>query len=285
MKLAFSTNAFKKYSLEESIKAIADIGYSAVEILCDVPHAYPPTFGEKQIQSVKSLLSNYRLEISNLNAFTLFAITDTQHPSWIESDQQQRELRIMHTLNCVYLAKKMGAKNLSTQPGGPIDRYYYGNKNTSSSNNIQQLEKLFLDGLRRVATVAEENKIKILIEPEPNLLLENSQQFLSFLKNVNSDAVKLNFDIGHFFCVNEDPAALVNKLADYIEHFHLADISSNRVHNHLIPGQGAIDFSSVFKAMNEINYDGFVTVELYPYQDNPIDAAKKAYEYLNGLIT
>jgi sugar phosphate isomerase/epimerase len=37
--------------------------------------------------------------------------------------------------------------------------------------------------------------------------------------------------------------------------------------------------------MNEINYDGFVTVELYPYQDNPIDAAKKAYEYLNGLIT
>ena len=283
MKLAFSTNAFKKYSLEESIKAIADIGYSAVEILCDVPHAYPPAFGEKQIQSVKSLLSQYQLEISNLNAFTLFAITDTQHPSWIESDQQQRELRIMHTLNCVYLAKKMGVKNLSTQPGGPIDRYYYGNKNTSS-NNIRQLEKLFLDGLRRVATVAEENKIKILIEPEPNLLLENSQQFLSFLKNVNSDAVKLNFDIGHFFCVNEDPAALVNKLADYIEHFHLADISSNRVHNHLIPGHGAIDFSSVFKAMNEINYDGFVTVELYPYQDNPIDAAKKAYEYLNNLI-
>src|SRR5919199_5119344 len=285
MKLAFSTNAFKKYSLEESIKAIADIGYSAVEILCDVPHAYPPTFGEKQIQSVKSLLSQYQLEISNLNAFTLFAITDTQHPSWIESDQQQRELRIMHTLNCVYLAKKMGAKNLSTQPGGPIDTYYYGNKNTSSSNNIRQLEKLFLDGLRRVATVAEENKIKILIEPEPNLLLENSQQFLSFLKNVNSDAVKLNFDIGHFFCVNEDPAALVNKLADYIEHFHLADISSNRVHNHLIPGQGAIDFSSVFKAMHKINYKGFVTVELYPYQENPIEAAKIAYKYLKNIIS
>ena len=39
MKLAFSTNAFKRYSLEDSIRAIAKIGYSGVEILCDVPHA------------------------------------------------------------------------------------------------------------------------------------------------------------------------------------------------------------------------------------------------------
>ena len=33
MKLAFSTNAFKKYPLEESIRAIANIGYEGVEIL------------------------------------------------------------------------------------------------------------------------------------------------------------------------------------------------------------------------------------------------------------
>ena len=52
MKLAFSTNAFKKYSLEESIKTIADIGYDGVEILCDIPHAYPDNLGEKKIQSI-----------------------------------------------------------------------------------------------------------------------------------------------------------------------------------------------------------------------------------------
>jgi sugar phosphate isomerase/epimerase len=116
------------------------------------------------------------------------------------------------------------------------------------------------------------------------MLLENSQQFLDFMKYIDSDAIKLNFDIGHFFCVGEDPASLVIKLADHIDHFHLADIASDRVHSHLIPGQGAIDFSSVLKAIDEIDYKGFVTVELYPYQDNPIDAAKMAYEYLNNLI-
>jgi sugar phosphate isomerase/epimerase len=49
MKLAFSTNAFKKYSLQDSIKKISTIGYEGVEILADVPHAYPPMFGKEQI--------------------------------------------------------------------------------------------------------------------------------------------------------------------------------------------------------------------------------------------
>jgi sugar phosphate isomerase/epimerase len=96
------------------------------------------------------------------------------------------------------------------------------------------------------------------------LPLENSTEFLDFIKNVDSDYVKLNFDIGHFYCVMEDPGNLVYRLADYIEHFHLADIATNRVHHHLIPGQGSIDFRSVFKAIIEIGYKGFVTVELYP---------------------
>jgi sugar phosphate isomerase/epimerase len=57
------------------------------------------------------------------------------------------------------------------------------------------------------------------------------------------------------------------------------------VHNHLIPGLGSIDIRSVFKAIHEIGYEGFVTVELYPYQDNPIYAAKLAYQYLSGILS
>ena len=278
MKLAFSTNAFKKYSLEESIRSIADIGYEGVEILCDIPHAYPPSFDNKKIQSVNDIVSKCNIKISNLNAFTLYAITDVYHPSWIEDKKELREIRIQHTIDCIYLAKKIGAKNLSTEPGGPIDG------NTYNTHHIQQLIKLFIDGLSKAAAIAEEYKVKILVEPEPNLLLENSRQFLDFVKNINSDFVRLNFDIGHFYCVREDPAKLIYELFDYIEHFHLADIADTRVHNHLIPGQGAIDFMSVFKAIDEIGYNGFVTVELYPYQDNPVHAAKMAYMYLNNII-
>jgi sugar phosphate isomerase/epimerase len=77
---------------------------------------------------------------------------------------------------------------------------------------------------------------------------------------------------------------VVYELSDYIEHFHLADIAHTRIHNHLIPGKGSIDFRSVFDAMDDIGYRGFVTVELYPYQDNPIYAAKEAYSYLCSIM-
>ena len=276
MKLAYSTNAFKRYSLNEAIRMIAEIGYEGIELLCDSPHAYPPIFQDKEIHSFKNQIAKFRLVISNLNAFTLYSISDVYHPSWIEDDKVSRELRITHTINCIKLAKKIGAKNLSTEPGGPV----MGRK-----TNMKYLEKLFMEGLNRVVPIAEEENIKILIEPEPNLLLENSNQFLNFIENLSTDNVGLNFDIGHFYCVGEDPTEIIYKLSEYIEHFHLADIASNRIHNHLIPGEGSINFRSVFRAIEGIGYKGFVTVELYPYQLCPKEAGKKAYEYLYGILS
>jgi sugar phosphate isomerase/epimerase len=272
MKLAFSTNAFKRYSLEEAIKEIARIGYKGVEILCDVPHAYPPSLAEHEIQSAKNLISSCDMRISNLNAFTLYAISDVYHPSWIEGDPSQRDLRVRHTIDCLRLAKKIGAKCISTEPGGP-----------PNSTGRSELEKLFFSGLKKAARVAEEEDVMLLVEPEPGLLLENSRQFKDFMKDISSDYVRLNFDIGHFYCVGEDPAVLVHELSSYIEHFHLADIASTRVHNHLIPGKGSIDFRSVFDAIDDIAYDGFVTVELYPYQENPVQAASEAFNYLLNI--
>jgi sugar phosphate isomerase/epimerase len=279
--LAFSTNAFKRYSLEDSIREIAKIGYSGVEILCDIPHAYAPIFKDDQVRSLKKTLELSSMQISNLNAFTLYAIGDTYHPSWIEDS---REMRIQHTIECIMLAKKIGAKHLSTEPGGPVTP----SPTTTPPQQPQDtslLEKMFLDGMTRVAKIAEEEDIKLLIEPEPGLLIENSTQFKKFMtKIINYKHIRLNFDIGHFYCVNEDPAKLVYELSDYIEHFHLADIADTRIHNHLIPGKGSIDFRRVFDAINDIGYRGFVTVELYPYQDNPVQVAEEAYNYLCSIM-
>ena len=277
MKLSFSSNAFKKFSLDNAIREIAKIGYKGVEILCDIPHAYPPEFSEEQTKKIKNLISDLDIGISNLNAFTLYAIGDVYHPSWIEADNKLREIRVKHTIDCIYLAKKLGAKNLSTEPGGPISI-----QKTEVGSHV--LLKIFAEGLKKVKNIAEENNVKILVEPEPSLLIENSEQFLHLMKTICSDYIKLNFDIGHFYCVKEDPSETILKLIDYIEHFHLSDIAYNRVHYHLIPGIGSINFEQVFDTIKKIGYKGFVTVELYPYQDNPIYVAKQAYNYLKVFI-
>ena len=130
----------------------------------------------------------------------------------------------------------------------------------------------------------EQTKVKLLIEPEPNLLIEKSDQFLEFMKRIDTDFIKLNFDIGHFFCVNEDPADLILKLEQFIEHVHLEDISKDRVHNHLIPGHGAINFEKIFSNLEKIRYEGFITIELYPYLEQPEKAASEALNHLKSMI-
>lgn len=275
MKFAFSSNAFTNFSLIDSIEKISQVGYSGIEIMCDVPHAYPASLTDEKISEIQSTLKKNNLDISNLNAFTLFALGDTYHPSWIDTSKDKREARTNHTANCIELAHELGAKNISIEPGGPL----------LPSENLSRKEALYLfeQGVNKVLPLAKKNQVKILVEPEPGLLLENSNQFVEFIKKFDSQYLKLNFDIGHFYCVNEDPSALILELRDYIQHFHMADIKEDRVHYHLIPGLGAIDFQNVFQAMKEIDYNGYVTVELYPYKDNPIEAAKKSFEYLQSL--
>ena len=53
IKLAFSTNAYKKTTLEAAIDSIAGIGYAGVELMADVPHAYPPEMPAERIARVK----------------------------------------------------------------------------------------------------------------------------------------------------------------------------------------------------------------------------------------
>lgn len=271
MKLAFSTNAFRKYSIEQSIGIIANAGYSGVEIMCDVPHAFPP-IPEQLTESIRTSLSKNKIGISNLNGFMMCAVGDFHHPSWIEADPSKRRQRIDHTINCIELAGRLGAKTVSTEPGGPLKQV-----------GTQKALTLFREGLEQVIPIAEKNRIKLLIEPEPGLLIENSEQFLSFISGLDTEYVGLNFDVGHFFCVNEDPASLIRSMRDHIIHVHLEDIADSRVHRHLIPGKGVINFAQIFKALNAIDYDGYVTVELYPYENNPEQAAKDAMEYLKPL--
>jgi len=274
MEFAFSTNAFKKFSLKDTINILSEIGYNGIEILCDIPHAYPKNITNSDINELKQLLSKLKISISNLNAFTLFAIGDTYHPSWIENDIESRKMRIGHTLDCIKLARKLGVSNISTEPGGPV---------ISQGLSENELLRIFENGINEILKTAENENVTVLVEPEPGLLIENSEQFIKFIKNFDSKHIGLNFDIGHFFCVGEDPSQVIYKLSEYVRHVHLEDIAADRTHHHLMLGEGAIDIESVFKSMKDIGYEGFITIELYPYQECPINAAKNAMKFIKSL--
>ena len=74
MIFGYSTNAFVKFSLLESIEKIAKLGFKGVEIMGDRPHLYPPDFGPDKIAELKAALDKHQLKITNINSFTLFAV-------------------------------------------------------------------------------------------------------------------------------------------------------------------------------------------------------------------
>jgi sugar phosphate isomerase/epimerase len=217
------------------------------------------------------------LTVSNVNAFTHFAKGDTYHPTWIEEDRELRELRIAHTIGAIHLAAELGAATVSLQPGGPL---------IGTPLSRAAAAERFAEGLSRVLPVARDQNIILAVEPEPGLFIESSAEYLAFKNGHFADEalVKMNCDIGHLFCVGDDPAAVIRSMPEQIAHVHLEDIGKNRVHQHLTPGKGVIDFRTIFDALEATNYRGRVTVELYPYETTAAGVAKMAWEHLRPMV-
>jgi sugar phosphate isomerase/epimerase len=270
LQFGFSTNAYRDYSLVEAIDSVADAGYDGVELLFDEPHLYPPAATDDEYDEVRSALDRNDVAISNCNAFMLTAIEGFHHPSYVEPDLDYRRKRIDYTLAALDAAAELDASHISIEPGGPIP----------DGKSREWAMEAFHEGLEEIAAHAESVGVDVLVEPEPDLLIETSEQFLALLDNVDSERVGCNFDAGHLFCVGEDPAELVETLAPYTAHYHLEDIPADRTHEHTQLGDGAMDVDGFLQAVEESGYDGFVTVELYPYQETAAETTRGAISYL-----
>jgi sugar phosphate isomerase/epimerase len=275
--LAFSSNAFKKNALGEAIDAIGDAGYRGVELMADLHHAWPLTFDAARRRDTAKQISDLGMTVSNVNAFTCFVEGDTYHPTWIEADPKLRQKRVDHTIRCLEMAQEFGVKTLSIQPGGPLIG--------TGLNRVEGCER-FGATLAQCVPTAKACGVTIAIEPEPGLLIQTAQEYLQFKRQyfAREKSVLMNCDIGHLFCVGDDPVAVIHAMAEQIVHVHLEDIGSNRVHQHLTPGNGVIDFASIFNALRDVGYNDWVTVELYPYEATAGEVAKKAIEHLRTLL-
>lgn len=270
MKFGFSANAFREYDAIETIEIIADAGYDGVELLFDQPHLYPPEASEGDIDRVREALRENDIEISNCNAFMLTAIEGFYHPSYIEADPEYRQRRIDYTKAALQTAAALGHGYISIEPGGPIPE----------GKSREWALETFAESLDEVLPIAEECGVDLHIEPEPDLLIETSPEFLTFADRIDHPRIRCNFDAGHLFCVSEDPTEAIEVLAPYADHIHLEDIPADRTHEHTQLGDGAMNIDGFLTALDSRGYDGFVTVELYPYEESAVETAREAMAYL-----
>ena len=89
----------------------------------------------------------------------------------------------------------------------------------------------------------------------------------------------LTIDVGHLFCQNEPIQFYVQRHAQRLVNIHF-DEARRGVHEHLVPGEGGIDFEEFFAALRSISYSGGVFAELSRHSATGAGTAQKVFEFL-----
>ena len=155
------------------------------------------------------------------------------------------------------------------------------------------------DACGALAEYADSVKAHFAIETGP----ETSAVLKAFLDSLHSTGVAVNLDPANLVMVTgDDPVKAVHNLKDYIVHTHAKDGVQNYYRDpeiiyglveaemlaspsfEEVPlGEGSVDFPNYLKALDEIGYRGYLTIER-EVGDDPEADIRKAVTFLNNLI-
>jgi sugar phosphate isomerase/epimerase len=278
MKLAFSTNAFTRFGLIDAIRAIGDAGYGGVEILADVPHAYPEAIDTKLIDDVRRALHETKLSVSNVNCNCSFGYWKDAppepyfEPSLISPNPRHRADRTRLIMKSLDFAKAIGAANISITSGRCL-----------GGMPPEKAAAQFVESIKPILDRAGGLEVRVGIECEPGLYLEYVAELREWIDKLDHPCFGANLDIGHSQVIGESIPDVVKMLHGRIWNLHVEDIPG-RKHYHMIPGEGTLNWAALAGALRSIKYDRFLTVELYTHTADPHGAAEKSFAFLSKVV-
>ena len=92
----------------------------------------------------------------------------------------------------------------------------------------------------------------------------------------------LTLDVGHLHCLNEPIGPTIRRWKDVLWNVHIEDMRRG-VHEHLMFGEGEIDFGEVLSALAAVTYEGGVFVELSRHSYNAVVTARNALAFLRAV--
>ena len=275
MKLAFSTNAFTRYPLLEALRGIKAAGFLAVEILADVPHAYPGAIDASTTAAVRAELDRLGLAVSNVNVNCSFGYWRDAppepyfEPSLISPNARHRADRASLIFRAIDFAREVGSANISITSGRML-----------GGMPPDRAAVQFAESIAPILDRAADGGIDVGIECEPGLFVEYVAELKQWIERLGHPRFGANLDVGHCQVIGEDVAEAVTLLRGRIWNLHVEDIPG-RKHYHMIPGQGTMDWHGLGRALKQIGYERFLTVELYTHTADPHAAAAASMEFLS----
>jgi sugar phosphate isomerase/epimerase len=272
MIFGYNTNGFAHHDLFDAVGILAELGYSGVGITID-HGVLSPRSDEYQEQIEKLRIALKQLDMRSVIETGARYLLDPLHkhePTLISAAPRLRTEFYKYAIDC---AARLGSDCVSIWSGAIRD-------GISAEIAFERL----VARLPEVLDYAAEKNVPIAFEPEPGMLIDTTAAFERLLQRIDHPFLKLTLDIGHLQCQGETPIAeVIRRFAPRLMNVHLEDMRRG-VHEHLMFGEGEIDFPPVLRALDQSGYTNGIYVELSRHSHDAPEAAKKAMDFLQTIM-
>lgn len=275
MRLGYNTNGLAHHRLIDAIDLLADEGYGGVALTLDVGalDPYSNSLGQELHVVADRLDERGLARVVETGARFLLDPRLKHGPTLLSRDAARRALRVDFLRRAIDIAAFLRADAVSFWSGILRD----------SIGEDEAFERLN-EGLAPVLDHAEVNDMTLAFEPEPGMFIDTFARFKELDDRVNHGLFQLTVDVGHVHCIEAGEVADHLRVWGHrIRNVHIEDMVRG-VHEHLMFGEGTMDFTPIIEALREVGYAGGVHVELSRHSHMAVEAVRQAGAFLRPLI-
>ncbi len=273
MRYAICNEIFGRQPFDEAWPLAREIGYSGIEIA-------PFTLLEGKASSdvrdvsatrrreVKQIAHDAGLEVVGLH----WLLAKTENFYLTSPDALVRKETIEYFKALTQLCADLGGSIMVL--GSPQQR------NLLPGVTYEEAEQYAAEVLRAIMPVCASLNITIALEPlgpAEGDFLQTAESAIQLAKLVDSPCCQLHLDVKAMSSEPKAIDAIIRDSSDWTVHFHANDP------NLLGPGMGDVDFMPIFAALDETNYQGWVSVEVFKYEPSPQQIARQSIEYMRRM--
>ncbi len=277
MLLGYNTNGLAHHRLADAVRLLAEEGYESVAITLDAAALDPyddPAVLARQTAAIRGLLDSLGLaRVVETGARFLLNPRLKHDPTLMDPDPARRAVRVDFLKRAIDAATALDSGVVSFWSGILRD----------DAGEDQAMERL-AEALRPVIDHAEGGGVRLAFEPEPGMFVDTFDRFARLDERVRHPLFDLTVDVGHVHCVERGSVAEhLKRWGARIANVHIEDMVEG-VHEHLMFGEGTMDFPPIVAALREVGYAGGIHVELSRHSHAGADAARSARAFLGPLL-
>jgi len=277
MRLGYNTNGLAHHRLIDAIELLADSGYESVSLTLDANALDPyqdQTDLARDVARVRATLDRRGLNrVIETGARYLLNPRLKHDPTLMDPDPVRRAVRQDFLHRAIDIAKALDAEALSLWSGAL----------NPPMNDDAGMARL-CEALQPVLQHAEKASMPLAFEPEPGMFIDTLERFARLDERINRPLFQLTIDLGHVHCTQESPIDLIlERWHKRVINIHVEDMVEG-IHEHLMFGEGTMDFAGIFQAIHRIGYDKGLHVELSRDSHRAVEAVRRSASFLMPLL-